>query len=122
MKLVLTVKIDGKWESVTLSGGSHFPKSYGMIRTSNKKLQTALEKHSSFNKSFFLENTEWVKDGSEPELTDLKDGKNKPLEFNNFNELRDYLIKEQGRAPITVSTMAKAAREMEKLDLKYVMK
>ena len=120
MKLVITVKIKGKWVSVVLSGGSYFPKNYGMIRTSDKQIQNALEKHPSFGKTFILENTEWVDDGS-PEEEPIA-GKDKPLEFNNFNELRDYLIKEHGKAPITVSTMVKAAREMEKLDLKYIIK
>jgi len=115
-KLVLYIPMKGETKQVVLSGGTTFPKKCGMIRVSDKAMQTALEKHPSFGKTFFLEDTQYI--AEEPVKTVVE----KPLEFNNFNELRDYLIKEKGKAPITVSTMAKAEREMQKLDIKYVMK
>lgn len=119
-KLVLYLQLKGGVRQIVLSGGTSFPKRWGMFRTSDKNLQAALEKHPSFGKTFVLEDTQWVKE-DKPEVED-HDGINKPLEFNNFNELRDYLIKEKGKAPITVSTMAKAEREMQKLELKYIIK
>ena len=115
-KLVLYVNIKGETRQVVLSGGTIFPKKYGMTRVSDKALQAALEKHPSFGRTFVLEDTQYV--AEEPVPKNIE----KPLEFNNFNELRDYLIREHGRAPITVSTMAKAEREMQKLNLKYIMK
>lgn len=117
MSLTITVNIKGKTEALSFGSGSYSPRLYASLRTSNEAVQKALEKHYGFGKLFFLEDTKYV---SEP--APAKVVEEKPLEFNNFNELRDYLIKEHGKAPITVSTMAKASREMEKLNLKYVMK
>lgn len=120
MALSLTIKIKDKTEMLSFGHGSYSPKLFASLRTSNKELQAALEKHRAYGKLFFLENTEYVSEPApvkkEEKLLD------KPLEFNNFNELRDYLIKEHGRAPITVSTLAKATREMEKLNLKFTIK
>lgn len=117
MSLTITVNRNGKTEMLSFGSGSYSPRLYASLRTSNEATQKALEKHYGFGKLFFLEDTQYV---SEP--APAKAVEEKPLEFNNFNELRDYLIREHKRAPITVSTMAKADREMQKLNLKYVMK
>lgn len=117
MSLSLTVTMKGKTEVLSFGHGSYSPRLYASLRTSNEALQKALEKHPSFNKLFFLEETQYV---AEPKP--VTPAVEKPLEFNNFNELRDYLIKEHHKAPITVSTMAKADKEMQKLGLKYTIK
>lgn len=117
MSLAIMVTVKGRTEMLSFGKGSYSPRLYASIRTSNEALQKALEKHHSFNKLFYLENTEYV---SEPKPVKVEE--NKPLEFNNFNELRDYLIKEHNKAPITVSTLAKADKEMQKLNLKYEIK
>ena len=117
MSLSLTVTIKGKTEVLSFGHGSYSPRLFASLRTSNETIQKALEKHPSYNKLFFLEDTKYV---SEPKPVKVEE--NKPLEFNNFNELRDYLIKEHSKAPITVSTLAKADKEMQKLNLKYEIK
>jgi len=117
MSLTLPVTIKGRTEMLSFGKGSYSPRLFASLRTSNEALQKALDKHPSNGKLFYLENTEYV---AEP--APVKVVEDKPLEFSNFNELRDFLIKEHKKAPITVSTMAKADKEMQKLNLKYVIK
>ena len=113
----LMVTVGGKLTTVNFGFGSYSPRLYASLRTSDEALQKALEKHPSFGKRFILENTEYI-----AEAAPKKAAEDKPLEFNNFNELRDYLIREHQKAPIIVSTMAKADREMQKLGIKYIIK
>lgn len=117
MALCVPVTLNGKSEMIQFGHGSYSPRMFASLRTSNEDLQKALDKHPLNGKFFFLENTEYIANPVEEQVDETK-----PLEFNNFNELRDYLIKEHERAAITVSTMAKADKEMQKLGLKYIIK
>lgn len=116
MALCVPVTLNGRSEMIQFGHGSYSPRMFASLRTSNEELQKVLDKHPLNGKFFFLEDTQYV---AEPKPVQNED---KPLEFNNFNELRDYLIKEHDRAAITVSTMAKADKEMQKLGLKYIIK
>lgn len=117
MALCVPVTLNGKSEMIQFGHGSYSPRMFASLRTSNEDLQKALDKHPLNGKFFYLENTEYIANPVEKQVDETK-----PLEFNNFNELRDYLIKEHERAAITVSTMAKADKEMQKLGLKYIIK
>lgn len=117
MALCVPVTLNGKSEMIQFGHGSYSPRMFASLRTSNEDLQKALDKHPLNGKFFYLENTEYIANPVEEQVDETK-----PLEFNNFNELRDYLIKEHERAAITVSTMAKADKEMQKLGLKYIIK
>lgn len=117
MALCVPVTLNGKSEMIQFGHGSYSPRMFASLRTSNEDLQKALDKHPLNGKFFYLENTEYIANPVEEQVDETK-----PLEFNNFNELRDYLIKEHERAAITVSTMAKADKEMQKLGLKYTIK
>lgn len=114
------VNVGGVARQVSFGTGSYSPRLNAYLRTSDKVLQMALERHPEFNKTFVLENTEYIKEAAPKKEEEVVI--TKPLEFNNFNELRDFLIKEKGKAPITVSTMAKAEKEMIKLGIRYTMK
>lgn len=117
MALCVPVTLNGKSEMIQFGHGSYSPRMFASLRTSNEDLQKALDKHPLNGKFFYLENTEYIANPVEKQVDETK-----PLEFNNFNELRDYLIKEHERAAITVSTMAEADKEMQKLGLKYIIK
>lgn len=117
MSLTLPVNIKGKTEMLSFGHGSYSPRMFASLRTSDEALQKVLDKHPSNGKLFFLEDTQYVAEPAPKKVIE-----DKPLEFNNFNELRDYLIREHKKAPITVSTMAKADKEMQKLGLKYIIK
>lgn len=120
-KLVLQISVDGKPKTIEFGGASHYLKKNAVFSTSDSVIQKALEKHSGFGSLFSLESSQVIAQDSAKADPAQADGVNKPFEFANFNELRDFLVKEKGLAPITVSTMDRAEKAMNKLGLKFII-